>query len=571
MDVNAPSDRLLVASERVVELLMGRECEALDDRELVGLMSEITAARNALDVLAACAARVIDARSARELDGAGLAQRQGHRNATELLQTLTGRSRREVLRAVKTGGDLLPSLPPAVGHDGDGSGAESRAASEDGGGSWLDRMSGALRDGALSHAQFQAIRVGLGEPPVERYPELDPDFLSRAWNTAVERLIDEAPHLPVEGLRASARIARDRLDPVGVTLRFEERFAARSYRSWIDEHGQRHGRFVFDDDAAAWVDAILQAALRPRRGPRFVDADAGSTGAAAGAVADASDERSSEQIAYDTLVAVMRTGAAADPARAFGDRQPGVRIVVEASALGAVGSGCVGGASGGGAPHTVADDVAGARSQTDRAREAVGPADTNVSRAGNGRGGSADETAARSGDHGAGAALDSLGSAPTTVRGVGHWEDGGGSVPGGVVESYLCDAGALPVSLGDVGRPLDVGRHQRLFTRAQRIAIAVRDGGCVGIGCRAPISQCEMHHIDHWAADRGRTDVDDGVPLCRNHHLGLHNRGEKIVRERDPVTGRDAYWLHAPPDPRTGEVRPPTLLRSRSPRRFDAA
>lgn len=157
------------------------------------------------------------------------------------------------------------------------------------------------------------------------------------------------------------------------------------------------------------------------------------------------------------------------------------------------------------------------------------------------------------------------------VRGVGHLEDGGGALPGGVVESYLCDAGAVPVSLGAEGRPLDVGRHQRLFTRAQRIAIAVRDGGCVGIGCRAPISQCEMHHIDHWAADRGRTDVDDGVPLCRNHHLGLHNRGERIVRERDPVTGRDSYWLHAPPDPRTGEVRPPTLLRSRSPRRFGAA
>lgn len=114
MGVNAPSDRLRVASERVVELLMGRECEALDDRELVGLMSEITAARNALDVLAACAARVIDARSARERGGAGLAQRQGHRNA-ELLQTLTGRSRREVLRAVKTGGDLLPRFRPRSG------------------------------------------------------------------------------------------------------------------------------------------------------------------------------------------------------------------------------------------------------------------------------------------------------------------------------------------------------------------------------------------------------------------------------------------------------------------------
>lgn len=506
MEVSAPVDRLQAASERVVGLIAGRELSALDDREIVGVMAEITAARNALDVLAACAARVIDARSARERGGAGLAQRQGHRNATELLQTLTGRSRREVLRSVRTGGDLLPSLAPSGGPDG----GRSETVSEDDGGEWLDRMSGALRGGALSHAQFQAIRVGLGEPPVERYPELDPDFLPCAWATAVERLIDEAPHLPVEELRASARIARDRLDPVGVTLRFEERFAARSYRSWVDEQGQRHGRLVFDDDAAAWVDAVLQAALRPRRGPRFVDPDA--------VVAETSDERSGEQIAYDTLMAVMRTGAAADPAQAFGDRQPGVRIVLEASAL----------------------------AETSALAEAPALAETESSGA------------------------EALGVV-NTVRGVGHLEDGGEALPGGVVESYLCDAGAVPVSLEDAGRPLDVGRHQRLFTRAQRIAIAVRDGGCVGIGCRAPISQCEMHHIDHWAADRGRTDVDDGVPLCRNHHLGLHNRGERIVRERDPVTGRDSYWLHAPPDPRTGEVRPPTLLRSRSPRRFDAA
>ncbi|MBT9607097.1 HNH endonuclease signature motif containing protein [Microbacterium sp.] len=553
MEMRALTDRLLGASERIVALVEGRELAALDDGQVMRVMGEITSARNALDVLAACAARVIDARSARELGVAGLAQRQGHRTATELLQSLTGRSRSEVSRSVKTGGDLLDATTVLPGErEGGARGAASSGVPENVGGcaEWLELLSDALRDGAVSQAQFQAIRVGLGEPPVERYPDLDAGFLPRAWVTAVERLIDEAPHLPVEELRASARIARDRLDPVGVTLRFEERFAARSYRSWVDEHGQRHGRFVFDDDAAAWVDAILQAALRPRRGPRFVEADAGNDLGVRGAegvrdaeglrdaegvrgardvaglrhardaaglrhardaaglrhARDAADERSGEQIAYDTLIAVMRTGAAADPAQAFGDRQPGVRIVVEGAAF--TGPGAAG---------------------KERARTEV------------------------------------------AIRAVGHLEDGGEALPAGVVESYLCDAGAVPVSLDDAGRPLDVGRHQRLFTRAQRVAIAVRDGGCVGIGCRAPISQCEMHHIDHWAHDRGRTDVDDGVPLCRNHHLGLHNRGEKIVRERDPVTGQDTYWLHAPPDPRTGEVRLPYRLRSRSPRRFDAA
>lgn len=207
-----------------------------------------------------------------------------------------------------------------------------------------------------------------------------------------------------------------------------------------------------------------------------------------------------EQLQYDTLIAVLRTGASADPAQAFGDRQPGVRIVVEATALATPGT----------------------------------------------RGGG-------------------------RVRGVGHLEDAGGALPGGVIEKYLCDAGAVPVTVDARGRPLDVGREQRLFTRKQRIGIAVREGGCVGPHCTAPISWCEYHHIDHWWEDHGRTDVDDGVPLCRNCHLRLHNRGARITRRRDPATGTDTYWWHDPPDPVTRAAPPAVPLRSRSPRRFVAA
>lgn len=308
-------------------------------------------------------------------------------------------------------------------------------------------------------------------------------------------LLDEAGRLPVEELRAAARIASDRLDPEGVTLRFEERFAARSFRTWIDERGQHHARIAFDDDAAAWVDAVLDAALRPRRGPRFVRSDA-----AAADRARAIDDRSNEQLQYDTIMAVLRAGANVDPAQAFGDRQPGVRILVEARA------------------------VHGARE----------------------RGG-------------------------MQVTGVGHLEDGGGAVPGGVVETYLCDAGSTTVTLDPVGRPLDVGREQRLFTRRQRIAIAAREGGCVRPSCTAPISWCEFHHIEHWSEDHGRTDVDDGVPLCRNCHLRLHNQRWRIRRRRDRVTAVDTYWLHPPPDPVTGEVGEPTALVSTSPLRFAAS
>ncbi|MDN3496130.1 DUF222 domain-containing protein [Planococcus sp. APC 4015] len=482
---DSPAQRLAPAAERIAACFGEHDATivvgAMDDDTLLTALTDAASARTAIDLLTAAMSAEVARRSARDLGYEGLAQRKGHRTVTSLVQNITGQNRADVTRALRTGEELLPiaSIPDAG----------PRAPTTD---RWLLSLREALTAGEVSQAQFQAIRIGLGEPPVDRYPNLDPANLPDAWATAVELLLGEATTLPVEELRAAARIARDRLDPVGVTLRFEERFAARSFRAWIDDHGQHHARIVFDDETAAWVHAILSAALRPRRGPRFVEAGSEKNGDTA------VDQRSNEQLQYDTILAVLRTGSQADPRRAFGDRQPGVRILVEATAI-------------------------------DR-------------------------------DGG-----------PQRVTGVGHWEDGGAAVPGGVVEKYLCDAGSTTLTFDPFGRPLDVGREKRLFSRKQRIAIAARDGGCVWPSCTAPASWSEYHHIDHWSEDHGSTDVDDGVPLCRNCHLRLHNQRWRIRRERDPETGVDEYWLRPPPDPRTGEAREPIRLRTRSPRRFQAA
>ena len=67
--------------------------------------------------------------------------------------------------------------------------------------------------------------------------------------------------------------------------------------------------------------------------------------------------------------------------------------------------------------------------------------------------------------------------------------------------------------------------------------------------CTRPPSWTEAHHIDHWARDGGRTDIADGVLLCRFHHMYVHNDGWRIVR-------RGAEYFAVPP-PRPDGVRPP--------------
>ena len=104
--------------------------------------------------------------------------------------------------------------------------------------------------------------------------------------------------------------------------------------------------------------------------------------------------------------------------------------------------------------------------------------------------------------------------------------------------------GTVAVVFDEHGQPLDVGREQRLFTQRQRIALAERDGGCGWTACERPPSWCEAHHIQHWARDGGRTDVADGILLCRHHHVLLHDHHWEIER-RGP--GGSEYWLIPPP------------------------
>jgi hypothetical protein len=84
-----------------------------------------------------------------------------------------------------------------------------------------------------------------------------------------------------------------------------------------------------------------------------------------------------------------------------------------------------------------------------------------------------------------------------------------------------CSADILPAVLDGESRVLDLGRTRRLFSPAQKTALAVRDGGCAFAECERPPGWTEAHHVDPWSAG-GKTDLDNAVLLCGAHHRLIH-------------------------------------------------
>ncbi|MCM3657409.1 HNH endonuclease [Agromyces mediolanus] len=101
------------------------------------------------------------------------------------------------------------------------------------------------------------------------------------------------------------------------------------------------------------------------------------------------------------------------------------------------------------------------------------------------------------------------------------------------------DAEFVPAVLGGEALPLDLGRSRRLFSRAQRLALGERDGGCAS--CGRNIAYVEAHHIDWWHRQRGRSDLENGVLLCSHCHHQVHREGWRIRADRREV------WFVPPP------------------------
>ncbi|MFN8126495.1 MAG: DUF222 domain-containing protein [Candidatus Nanopelagicales bacterium] len=124
----------------------------------------------------------------------------------------------------------------------------------------------------------------------------------------------------------------------------------------------------------------------------------------------------------------------------------------------------------------------------------------------------------------------------------------------------LCSGSWTPVLTRDSGpgclsrallarprQPLAVGRSTRLATPAQRIALAVRDRGC--LLCGRPAAECQTHHVTEWN-EGGSTDLDNLVLLCWSHHRQVDLHRWKIVRnpalDHDDADPDEPIWIVTP-------------------------
>ncbi|MGH3510619.1 MAG: DUF222 domain-containing protein, partial [Nocardioidaceae bacterium] len=110
--------------------------------------------------------------------------------------------------------------------------------------------------------------------------------------------------------------------------------------------------------------------------------------------------------------------------------------------------------------------------------------------------------------------------------------DAAGSLSAGEARRLACSAGLLPAVLNGESLPLDLGRTKRLFSEAQRVALATRHRSCAADGCERPFAWCELHHDSPFAAG-GPTDLANAVPVCNFHHQRLHDPAYKHRRQPD--------------------------------------
>lgn len=135
---------------------------------------------------------------------------------------------------------------------------------------------------------------------------------------------------------------------------------------------------------------------------------------------------------------------------------------------------------------------------------------------------------------------------------------GGLAIARCTAERLMCEADVTTV-LTDTGldgiiEPLGAVHQKRAPLPNERVALAVRDKGCVFPGCDAPVDWTDAHHIDEWHLHE-RTELGRLVLLCRYHHHAVHEGGHSLDR-----TPNGAITVTRPDGTLLGPVLPGHLI-----------
>lgn len=488
--------------------LAGSVLMQMADAEVMSVLEESAVLAKQVEQIQVAAAGVVAMRSKREHGHSGFSSARGHRSAASLIQDVTGSTRADAHRKVRVGEALLDDertldgQPAADGEE--ASWPEQLETERRSPGPWHQPLRDALRDSRLTSAQFDAIRRGLGEPPEARTAgagapeasevETDPEDCADTGPDADTRDAAARATPGDEDARAAWAQAAEQLVDEAADRTVEELWQqARLIRDLLDPEGAE----------ARFLERFEKRSFRTYRGQ--------------------DGQKRASLVLDDEGDLFLETilGTALRP------RRGGPRFVDPDEKEQAA---------------SLVDDV---RTNDQLAYDLI----MDVLRAG-----ALADAKSVFGTRQAGVRLVQVVDTDGNTAPVAHSEDHLVSIPGTSAERHICETGFVPVTIDACGNPLDVGREQRLFTPKQRIGLAIRDGGCRWRGCDRPASYCESHHIDEWDRDRGRTDVDRGILLCRYHHMTLHHGRWRITRR-----GKDDLTLHHPSG-QTFPMRPRAAL-----------
>ena len=94
-------------------------------------------------------------------------------------------------------------------------------------------------------------------------------------------------------------------------------------------------------------------------------------------------------------------------------------------------------------------------------------------------------------------------------------------LPPETVRRLACEAAIVPIVLNSDGEVLDCGRERPSRQPGQRRALRAMYRTCAYPDCDVTFDRCDIHHVIEWLR-HGRTDLDNLLPLCVEHHHLVH-------------------------------------------------